>query len=96
MGWGVPGCLLQPLQPPGPICLEAHFLPSPALQLVLKPPLRNVRQGASGGAGDSEMRSGERAWWEAGGNTRGSGNSPPSPCSGLRDSRAGRDAQRDL
>lgn len=72
MGRGVPSIPAAALQPRLP-SVEAHFLPSPALQLVLKPPLRNVQQGASGGAGDSEMRSGRTSMGEAGGNTRGSG-----------------------
>ena len=85
----------SPSSPPAPICLEAHFLPSPALQLVLKPPLRNVRQGASRGAGDPEMRSGGMSMVGSRGQRWRLWEQPPSPCSGLRDSRAGSDAQRD-
>lgn len=85
----------SPSSRPAPFCPEAHFLPSPALQLVLKPPLRNVQQGASGGAGDSEMRSGRTSMGGSRGQHSRLWEHPPSPCSGLRDSRAGRDAQRD-
>lgn len=93
-GGGVLASLLRPLQPPGPFCLEAHFLPSLASQLVLKPPLKTVRQGASGGAGDSEMRSGRRAWGEQGAILEAL-QTPHSPRFGFGDSRAGRGAQRD-